>query len=115
MKKINLIHMSQLRMSPKPRYLVEGIVPAQDITVVWGRPKHGKTYAVLDLALHVAAGRPYRGHHVEQGPVVYCVLEGASAFPNRIEALRRAYELSLEHTPLWVRPRPFTFVKMGRS
>jgi AAA domain len=40
--------------------------------------------------MHVALGRPYRGHRVNSGPVVYCALEGVQGFKNRIEAFRRA-------------------------
>ena len=39
--------------------------------------------------MHVALGRPYRGHRVRQGAVVYCALEGVGYFANRVEAWRR--------------------------
>jgi hypothetical protein len=38
--------------------------------------------------MHVALGWPYRDRKVRQGAVVYCALEGCSAFKNRIEAFR---------------------------
>jgi hypothetical protein len=40
--------------------------------------------------MHVALGWDYRGHRVKSGSVVYCALEGAQGFKNRVEAFRRA-------------------------
>jgi hypothetical protein len=39
--------------------------------------------------MHVALGWEYRGRRVKQGYVVYCALEGARGFANRVEAFRR--------------------------
>jgi hypothetical protein len=39
--------------------------------------------------MHVAVGWMFRDLKVRQGAVVYCALEGASAFRNRAEAFRR--------------------------
>jgi hypothetical protein len=91
------------------------LIPAHDITVVWGEPKSGKTFWVLDMSLHVALGRPYRGRRVEQGPVCYCALEGAGAFPARLEAASRAYRVDKETVPFWFSVDRFTFGKLGRA
>jgi hypothetical protein len=42
------------------------------------------------LLLHVALGRKYRGRKIRQGAVVYCALEGAEGFKNRVQAFRLA-------------------------
>jgi hypothetical protein len=39
--------------------------------------------------MHIALGWDYRGHKVQQAPVVYVALEGRYGFPARIEAFRR--------------------------
>src|SRR5262245_54406144 len=39
--------------------------------------------------MHIALGRAYLGHRVQQGGVVYLALEGGSGFANRVEAWRR--------------------------
>jgi len=39
--------------------------------------------------MHIALGRDYRGHKVQQAPVVYIALEGRHGFPARVEAFRR--------------------------
>lgn len=115
-REIRFIRLSDLLTGPdlKPRYLIEGLIPARDITVVWGKPKSGKTFIVLDMALHVASGRPYRGRHVVQGSVAYCALEGAGPFPDRLRALCRAYDLAAELTPFWLSSDRFVFIRERR-
>jgi RecA-family ATPase len=39
--------------------------------------------------MHIALGRGYRGHKVQQAPVAYVALEGKHGFPARMEAFRR--------------------------
>jgi hypothetical protein len=38
------------------RYLVKKLLPNSGLTVVWGPPKCGKSFWIMDLALHVALG-----------------------------------------------------------
>lgn len=75
--------------STGPRYLVEGLIPRIGLAVVWGPPKCGKSFWILDLALHVALGRPYRTRKVAAGIVVYIALEGEAGFRTRIAAFKR--------------------------
>ena len=69
---------------------VQGVLVAQSGAVVYGESNAGKTFWTTDLALHVAAGIPWNGRRVEQGGVVYCVLEGGRGFVNRVAAWRDA-------------------------
>jgi hypothetical protein len=55
----------------------------------------GLLVAVLDLAMHIALGRPYRGREIDQGGVVYCALEGVAGIRNRVAAWMRHH---------WVKP-----------
>lgn len=57
-------------------------------SVVYGESNAGKTFWAADLALHVAYARTWNGRRVEQGAVVYCVLEGSMGFRNRVAAWR---------------------------
>lgn len=68
---------------------VEDLLTEGGSAVIYGESNAGKTFWATDLALHVAAGRPWNGRHVEQGAVVYCVLEGGIGFHNRVAAWRR--------------------------
>ncbi len=57
--------------------------------MVWGPPKCGKTFAVLDLVMHVALGWEYRGRRVTPGAVLYVACEGERGLAARVEAFRR--------------------------
>ena len=92
----------------KYQYLIEHLIPAQDITVVWGRPKSGKTFIVLDMALHVACNLSYRGRRTIGGPVVYFTFEGAYIFPARVHA-------ALRNMGLQDRDVPFYYCKDARK
>jgi hypothetical protein len=89
-KHFELIPFDAIRVDTAPAYLIKGIVPRVGLCVFWGPPKCGKSFLVFDLLMHVALGWEYRGRKVRQGPVVYCALEGCSAFKNRIEAFRQS-------------------------
>ena len=60
---------------PEVSYVVPGIIP-EGLTILAGRPKIGKSWMALDLAIGVATGKDVLGAvRVEQGDVLYCCLE----------------------------------------
>jgi hypothetical protein len=65
---------SLLTQSP-PRYVVEGLLPADDVHVAVGDSGLGKTPWAYQLGLCVAAGVPFLGHYVTQSRVLYFDLE----------------------------------------
>lgn len=70
------ISMTQLLNSvyhTKP-YLVEGLL-YPDSYILAGSPKQGKSFLMLQLCYHIAAGLPIWGHPVNQGAVLYLALE----------------------------------------
>jgi hypothetical protein len=68
---------------------VEGLLIDGAMTVVYGESNCGKTFFMLDLALHVAAGLPWRGLDVSKRGVLYLALEGAYGITNRVAAFKR--------------------------
>jgi len=68
---------------------VEGLLTTSSLAVVYGEPGSGKTFWVLDICLHVAAGLTWQGRAVEQGVVFYLALEGGAGIRNRIAAARQ--------------------------
>jgi hypothetical protein len=60
---------------PEPRWAVPGILP-EGLTLLAGKPKAGKSFLALGLAVAVAAGGTALGQvQVEQGAVLYAALE----------------------------------------
>ena len=86
--RIKLMPFDKIKLGTNRRFLVKGIIPFPGLTVIWGPPKSGKSFWTLDLTMHIALGREYRGKRVHQGPVVYCCFEGQSGVSARVEAFR---------------------------
>lgn len=86
-----LIYFDEITVSSETRDFVEDLLLDGAMSVVYGESNSGKTFWATDLALHVAAGRPYCGREVDQGGVIYCALEGAQGVENRIVAWRNEH------------------------
>ena len=102
--KFPLLRFGEMRPGTEPNYLVDELIPVAGLVVVYGAPKGGKSFWVLDLMLHVALGWEYRERAVQQGTIVYCAFEGAHGYRKRCEAFRRHHLLTDEDPPLYVVP-----------
>lgn len=78
----------EARELPDPCWLVERLLVENELAVLAGKPKVGKTFAGIDLALCVATGEPFHGLAVRgPRPVVYIIGEGnPKLFAQRCEA-----------------------------
>jgi hypothetical protein len=89
-------------------WLVKSMLPAEGMGVIYGRPGSGKTFTALDLALHVALGRPWRGQKTAQKGVSYITPEAGRQGVNRVIgwcrhhaiAWPKAFRLSPVHVDL---------------
>jgi hypothetical protein len=88
--RFRLVAFNDITLDSAANYLIKGLLPRVGLAVVWGPPKCGKSFWIFDALMHVALGWEYCGHRVAPGPVVYCALEGAQGFRNRVEAFRQA-------------------------
>lgn len=94
---------------------VEGLLTEGGASVVYGASNVGKSFWILDLAVHVATGRTWREvHEVDQGAVVYVALEGSNGLRNRLEALRRKGLLP-DDAPLYVCISPVSLLDAGHA
>jgi hypothetical protein len=80
---------------PPRTFLVDGILPETSLGVLYGLPGSGKTFLALDLAFSIANGRPWLGHSVQQGGVVYIAAEGWYSIAQRAQAWCAVYEQPL--------------------
>jgi hypothetical protein len=65
-------------------WLVKKVIPAEGIGVIFGRPGSGKTFSCMDIAMHIAAGMPWRGIKVVQAEVAYVSPEAGRLGVNRV-------------------------------
>ncbi len=94
---------------------VEGLLTEGAASVIYGPSNCGKSFWILDLAVSVASGKPFRDElAVDQGAVVYVALEGSFGMTNRIEALKRAGRLD-KSTPLYLCDAPISLLEVGHA
>ena len=75
-KPLKLVDAQELLLTPLdvPPFLVEDIVPG-GVNIIAGDEKSGKSWLMLLLAVCIATGQDFLGHHVDQGKVLYLSLE----------------------------------------
>jgi AAA domain len=86
-----LLGFDDLLALPDPSWLIDGLLPADGLGVLYGPSGSFKSFLALDWALSVATGLPWHGHTVNRpGWVVYIAAEGHSGLPARVRAWWRA-------------------------
>jgi len=77
------IHLRDAELVIGNSYVLKGVLGAGGFALVYGEPGCGKSFLVCDMALHIAAGREWRGRRVRQGLVIYVAAEGPASIQNR--------------------------------
>lgn len=73
---------------PLPQ-LVQGLITRGGLVVIFGESNCGKSTLALDLGLHVAGGKPWRGRRVARGLVLILAGEGLAGLQLRLAAAIR--------------------------
>jgi hypothetical protein len=104
------------RRAPQRDMVIKGLLGRGELSVWYGPPKSGKSFLVTDLALAVAeAVATWFGHRIKgKGFVVYCVMEGAGGFPNRLRAWSDARGRPVPDSFVWV-PLRLNFLAGGAT
>lgn len=90
MPQFRTLSVEDLDNLPDPDWIVDGILPADAMTTIFGAPGSTKSFFALGLACAIAAGVPYNEAQVKKGKVIYCVGEGLRGLKWRIEAWKLA-------------------------
>ena len=69
-------------------YMVKGWLDRNCLSMLYGPSNAGKTFVALDIAMHIAAGKSWRGLRVNGGPVLYIAAEGGAGIRNRLAAIK---------------------------
>ena len=108
-KRLPLIYASDVTPTLETNDFVEDLLCEEQFSVIYGESNCGKTFFMLDLAMHVARGKRWRDKHVEQGGVIYAALEGGHGTKNRIVAFREHYDIK-DETNLAIIPSSIDFL-----
>lgn len=69
-----------------PSWLIKGWLPDSGLAMLFGPSGAGKTFAALSMAASIASGKPWHGHKVRQGSVIYLAGEGHYGLRMRVAA-----------------------------
>lgn len=69
-----------------PRELIADWVLKAPTALLYAKAGAGKTFLAMDMALCIASGKPWHGHEVMQGSVIYIAAEGAYGMGQRAKA-----------------------------
>ena len=111
---LRLMHLEEVEALPPPVWIVDGLVSERSLAIPFGPPKVGKTFIVLSMALHIAAGMDWAGLKVAQGGVVFIAGEGVGGLSIRLKAMRQRYGMP-SNIPFWVIPRAVNFRELGTA
>lgn len=81
-----LLRGGQILEVPPPEPLIDGWLNLDSFSVLYGRPKSGKSFVALDMACCIASGAWWHRHKVHQGPVLYVIAEGVRGVGRRVNA-----------------------------
>ena len=85
--------LEELLRLPDVEYLIKGVLDRNSLSVMRGPSNSGKTFAALDMALHIALGWNWRGQKTRQGKVLYIAAEAGFGIKKRIKAFMHYYDL----------------------
>jgi len=76
-----------------PNELVEGVLTAEDGSILYGDSNSGKTFFVIDLACAIARGVDWMGRKTEPGLVVYLAAESPASVRRRLQAYQKHHNV----------------------
>lgn len=84
--RFSLISAPAFKLRPPPKFLVDNLLVENTLSALIGPSGTFKSFMAMDIAACVAAGIPWSGRQVRQGPVVYISGEGSAGLSARIRA-----------------------------
>lgn len=83
-----LVNLSAIEAVLTSNYMVKGWLDRNCLSMLYGPSNCGKTFVALDIAMHIASSKPWRGLRVNGGPVLYIAAEGGAGIRNRLAAIK---------------------------
>ncbi|MEI6987177.1 MAG: AAA family ATPase [Rhodospirillaceae bacterium] len=87
--RLKLVRFNDIKAVIGSNTIIKNLLGEGQASCVYGESNCGKSFVVLDIALHIASGRSWRGRRVKQGGVIYVAAEGGFGISNRIAAFKQ--------------------------
>ena len=81
----------------EPKFLIDGCIETPCTSLIFGESGGGKSFIVLDWALHVASGKQWLGKKTQEGSVFYICGEGRHAMPRRVAAWKKHHGINIPY------------------
>lgn len=101
-KRFGSTSIDELMAEPELTWLIEGVLPQAEVGVLFGQPRAGKSFLVLDMMLAIARGVPWRGFPVQQCRVAYVIAEGTRGLKLRLRAYEHTHGVQIGRLPIAV-------------
>jgi hypothetical protein len=89
-----LVSAQELTLKPQRiNWLINGILEAASLNLLFGEPGAGKSLFALDWAFCMASGIDWHGHRTKQTDVVIVAGEGFAGMARRLKALESKYQM----------------------
>jgi hypothetical protein len=104
-KRFTPIWLDDIDVDQEPVWLVGGIIPlGPSLGETVGPPKSLKSIFLMDLCIHIAAGKAYGERKVLQGATIYITSEGVRGVKRRAKAMRKHHEIDGKRIPFALVP-----------
>jgi phage/plasmid primase-like uncharacterized protein len=113
--RIKIQQVDQLEAQPE-LWFIKKVFPQKKICMVFGQSGHMKSFLILDIALHLAAGFDnWHGAKIkEQHNILYVCGEGASGIRNRVIAWKKHHKVE-QPIPFYMTSSPVLFLEREQS
>ncbi len=92
--RFNIVSADDFANGPEPQWIIEDVLPDQEIVMIYGEPTAGKTFFIIDMIACIALGKPWRGYAVKKGRVIYIAAEAAGGVRKRVRAYKHQHNVS---------------------
>jgi len=82
-RRFRLLTLDDLAKVPPPGQLIDDLVLAESLSVIYGPSGVGKSFLAFDWGRSIASGRDWYGRATTKGPVLYIAAEGIGGYVNR--------------------------------
>lgn len=116
-----VLSLGEIINRPPARFIVARHIPEKSLGFLYGAPSSGKSFVVLDLAMHIAFGKPdWHGDAIDSDPsarVLYLAGEGALGFRARARAWAKQHgipEAEIDSGRFKLLPVPVDMMRPGQ-